>query len=496
MSATQPGRLFRDGELRDWLRQKRADALKHVQQISPDEILERPPEQIADDLIDRFSVERPHLAVDEAEAEFDDVQMDVSRDPMRGGWMGDGPPLMIPATRISLHAPYRGPAEALRLRATTSTLSSPAGDLANGEVTVWSAVPGDSIERDGRNTVETLRKMLQQIAQFVGYAGNDIAASNAQLETEIRRAVEARRAKVLADRNLAASIDIPLRRDAEVAKTYAVAPVNRKRPPARPVKRVTGEAFEAEPTLADEVFAEIVIDIDNTLHQFERLAVTYHDLNEERLRDQILGMLGNVYGSPTGETFSKRGKTDIYLPYGDTGAVFLAECKWWAGEKTFAEKALPQLLDGYVVWRDTHAAMILFIRNKDASTVIDKAVATVRAHSRFVRDADSIGDVPVFVLQGRRPEPGAQVGSHHRRHSSVIRPGRSFHKSGVDESGVGDVVVTGKALSAEFASPMLLEEAGFGRSQPMPGMHPPDGPYDRVGVVDRLLVGVKAEPVI
>lgn len=60
------------------------------------------------------------------------------------------------------------------------------------------------------------------------------------------------------------------------------------------------------------------------------------------------------------------------MPYEDGQAVFLAECKWWTGEKAFAEKALPQLLDGYVVWRDTHAAMILFIRNKDASAVIDK----------------------------------------------------------------------------------------------------------------------------
>lgn len=398
MFAAERGRLFRDGDLREWLHQKRSEALKSVQRIPPDEILERPPEQIADELIERFSVEVPHLAVDEAEAKFDDAEMDVSRDPMRGDWLEDRGPLMIPATRISLHAPYRGPAEALRMRATQFTPSLPSGDLANGEVTVWRSIPGDTVDREGRGAVEGLRTLLQQIEKYVGFAAKDIAESNAQLETEIRQAVDARRSKVLADRNLAASIDIPLRRDKEAAKTYAVAPVHRKRPPIRSTKRVTGEAFKPEPALDDSVFAGIVTDIATTLKQFERLAVTYHDADEERLRDQILVMLGNVYGNPTGETFSKRGKTDIYLPYEDGQAVFLAECKWWTGEKAFAEKALPQLLDGYVVWRDTHAAMILFIRNKDASAVIEKAVNTIRTHGRFVRDSDLIGDVPVFVL--------------------------------------------------------------------------------------------------
>jgi len=394
----QPGRLFGDGELREWLHERRTEALKHVQRISQDEMLERPPEQLADELIERFSVEQPNLQVDDAEAKFDDCEMDVSQDPMRGGWLEDRGPVMIPATRIYLHAPYQGPAEALRLRATRFSTSIPSGVLFNDEVTVWRAIPGDSVERDGRAVVEGLRNLLQQIDSYLGYARKDIAESNAQLESEIRRAVDARRAKVLADRNLAASIDIPLRRDQEAAKTYAVAPVNRKRPPNRSPKRVTGEPFKPEPALDDGVFAGIVTDLANTVKQFERLAVTYHDVDEERLRDQILVMLGNVYGTATGETFSKRGKTDIYLPYGDGGAVFLAECKWWTGEKAFAKRALPQLLDGYVVWRDTHAAMILFIRNKDASAVIDKAASTIRAHIRYLRDADSVGDVPVFTL--------------------------------------------------------------------------------------------------
>lgn len=88
------------------------------------------------------------------------------------------------------------------------------------------------------------------------------------------------------------------------------------------------------------------------------------------MRDQILTVLHSIYGAATGETFSKRGKTDINLPWGGDGPVFLAECKWWRGAKGFENDDLPQLLDRYIIWRDAHAAMVPFIRTENATAVI------------------------------------------------------------------------------------------------------------------------------
>lgn len=156
--------------------------------------------------------------------------------------------------------------------------------------------------------------------------------------------------------------------------------------------------FAPEPAITDEDFAHIVGDILTTTRTFERLAVTYADTHEERLRDQILAMLHTVYGSATAETFSKRGKTDIYLPWNDRGPVFIAECKWWTGPKAFGKHDLPQLLDRYIVWRDTHAAMVLFIRNKDVTAVIASAESIIRDHPRYLRDANPTHGASVFVL--------------------------------------------------------------------------------------------------
>ena len=136
--------------------------------------------------------------------------------------------------------------------------------------------------------------------------------------------------------------------------------------------------------------------IDSIAQQLEH-SRSEIEASNVRLQEEV-PMLGNVYGPATGESFSKRGKTDIYLPWDGGSAVFLAECKWWTGPKAFAEDALPQLLDRYVVWRDTHAAMVLFIRNRNASAVIEKAEEIIRAHPRFLRDVDSVGDMRAFTL--------------------------------------------------------------------------------------------------
>ncbi|NMM31816.1 MAG: hypothetical protein HHJ10_12470 [Cellulomonas sp.] len=53
----------------------------------------------------------------------------------------------------------------------------------------------------------------------------------------------------------------------------------------------------------------------------------------------------------------------------------------WHGEKKFGE-AIDQLVS-YTVWRDTKAALILFIRSGVATDVITKAEAKLRAHPSF-----------------------------------------------------------------------------------------------------------------
>ena len=71
------------------------------------------------------------------------------------------------------------------------------------------------------------------------------------------------------------------------------------------------------------------------------------------------------------------GKTDILVRHEGRNA-FIGECRFWHGPKKFDE-GIEQLL-GYTTWRDTKAAIILFITNKNATAAIDSAGDCLAAH--------------------------------------------------------------------------------------------------------------------
>ena len=87
--------------------------------------------------------------------------------------------------------------------------------------------------------------------------------------------------------------------------------------------------------------------------------------------------------------FNGAGMTDILVRIQGRN-VFIAECKIWNGQKAFSS-AIDQLLS-YLVWRDTKAALILFIREADVSSIIEKADQALRAHSNFKRPGAESGD--------------------------------------------------------------------------------------------------------
>jgi len=90
----------------------------------------------------------------------------------------------------------------------------------------------------------------------------------------------------------------------------------------------------------------------------------------------------NFEGSATGETFNKTGKTDILLRHDGTN-VFIGECKFWKGKKSFLS-TISQLL-GYLTWRDSKAAVIMFVGNKEFSPVLDSAKNSVSDHNNFLK---------------------------------------------------------------------------------------------------------------
>lgn len=138
--------------------------------------------------------------------------------------------------------------------------------------------------------------------------------------------------------------------------------------------------------LPREDYALILEAIDQFARRLERSNTIVRELGEEALRDVLLAALNMIFPNRvTGETFNRRGKTDILVQQNDEVA-FLGECKFWGGEKLFRE-TVDQLLT-YLTSRDLLTAVIVFNRNKAVSAVVDRVAETVRAHPLFEHDLE------------------------------------------------------------------------------------------------------------
>jgi hypothetical protein len=81
--------------------------------------------------------------------------------------------------------------------------------------------------------------------------------------------------------------------------------------------------------------------------------------------------------------------TDILIRAGDRN-VFIAECKIWKGPKTIQD-AFGQLLS-YLTWRDTEAALLLFIRTGEPTTIITKSIAEIEGQANYKRTRGTVED--------------------------------------------------------------------------------------------------------
>jgi hypothetical protein len=86
------------------------------------------------------------------------------------------------------------------------------------------------------------------------------------------------------------------------------------------------------------------------------------------------------------------GKTDILVREGDRN-VFIGECKIFDPNNKqsvdhVVTSALNQLLGCYLAWRDTKAALILFIRDANVTGVVGNARDAIGSHPNHKRPGE------------------------------------------------------------------------------------------------------------
>ncbi len=136
-------------------------------------------------------------------------------------------------------------------------------------------------------------------------------------------------------------------------------------------------------SISEKSYFEILDKIYNYGQNLEKYKDLYDKFDEEGFRNYFLPFLNSISKSlsATGETFNKIGKTDILIKDLDGNNVFIAECKIWHGVSEL-EKAINQLLDRYVTWRDEKIALIIFNKgHKNFTELVEKAYQKTLQHS-------------------------------------------------------------------------------------------------------------------
>ena len=159
--------------------------------------------------------------------------------------------------------------------------------------------------------------------------------------------------------------------------------------------------------ISEKAYDQILHEIQVFGKNLEKLTSLHSKFDEEGFRDFFLPHLNSISKShsATGETFNKKGKTDILIQDGEGNNAFIAECKIWHGEKEL-HNAVDQLIDRYVTWRDEHTALIIFNKhNDDFTQLVSSARLAIEKHELFVNKiGDSTTSSTRYILKSREDE--------------------------------------------------------------------------------------------
>jgi len=213
---------------------------------------------------------------------------------------------------------------------------------------------------------------------------------NRELPGVINRLFNSAKQKYLSENDFFAAINVKTNAATESVFT---APTIKKKIIPQPAVSKTKE-YSSEPMMSVEMYNDLLKVVYDSGKNMEKKPALYMGKDEEGLRDQFLFVLETRYEATTasGETFNRSGKTDIILKYAPDGSnLFVAECKFWHGAAEF-QAAISQLFDRYLTWRDSKAALLMFVKNKDFSNVLSVIKKEAEQHPLFVRQAGSRGE--------------------------------------------------------------------------------------------------------
>lgn len=393
--------LFADAHLSDVTRQCEQKMFQEIDGFEGNYLLNTSIEDLCDYLENKYRLEPPVLKQDETYiANHGEMDVDVRYDPNR--WIDDkSKPFYVKGTFAEFAVPFVGDQGLFRFQPSQSYMTTIQGIIKGTEVRLTYT----RTDHNGEAMRADFDRNIKMIAEYLGWISNDAAPFNSGLRDKARQRIEWRRDKLLKDQGMTTALGFPLKQRPGAPTTYIAPVVRQKLPIQKPV--TTKEPYKLEPQLDMKEYDHILSIISNMVQVMERSPHAFSKMGEEDLRQHFLVQLNGQYeGQATGETFNYEGKTDILIRV-EGRNIFIAECKFWKGPGVYLD-TIDQIL-GYLSWRDTKTAIILFNRNKDFSAVLAKIPETTKSHSNFKREIDWSSETGFRYIFHQRDDKNREI---------------------------------------------------------------------------------------
>ena len=395
-------RPFSDGDTFATFRNITERVVAEIEALDNDHVLNASPTELEEYYISRVLLTPLTLDAENHYIESQGgTQIDVSHDFSRAAFGEER--ILVRGTVLHIAIPYSGEQHLWRIRPSTFSLAGyPELEIRDDVVVFRCRFPDDAAEP--QRLKAEIERTISSLSDAVSHLAKNVESHNIEAPRVVQATLERKLSNARAAVNAVVGLGIPIKQRSS-PETFIAPTKRRESPVSRP--SVPKRKFVPEPILDQGEFEHILNVLQSMALVIERSPASFASLDEEAIRTHFLLQLNGHYeGSATGETFNSSGKTDILIRV-DNRNVFLAECKFWRGPKSFSE-AIDQLL-GYLSWRDSKGALLVFNRTQDSSAVRQRMheLMTSRAEHRRTTSRDADGDGRYVFIKSS--DPGREI---------------------------------------------------------------------------------------
>lgn len=285
-----------------------------------------------------------------------------------------GRPTTVPGRRVALFVPFDGDAAVFEHDPPGSSGVQPLGVVRGNELVHYVEYPGTKAP----DIKARADKFVDDVVRWTAIAKTAVEDHNRDVVARARQLLADRMSRAAAAASALQKSGVPQRKkDSDKRDIFESI---RRRP--APVLRNDSGPIKLEPALVDATYDHILSVLGDAGRNMEQSPGAFETVDEEGRRQFLRATLNTHYaGQASAEAFNYKGKTDILVNH-EGRSLFVCECKFWTGQKGFSD-TIDQLFR-YATWRDTKLAIVMFVREKGLTGILEKATDSLRHHAQHL----------------------------------------------------------------------------------------------------------------